>query len=94
MLWSCWLGGRKGIRPVKIEWWGAGMVICMGRGADVHLAQMMTHCVLLQELAHPGSTRQNPESRKTVVVVAVVVILLCFYLLFYYQFRIFFVVYF
>jgi len=23
------LGGRKGIWPVKIEWWGAGMVICL-----------------------------------------------------------------
>ena len=27
VLWRCWLGGRKGIRPVKTEWWGAGMVI-------------------------------------------------------------------
>jgi len=24
------LGGRKGIRPVKkLEWWGAGVVICL-----------------------------------------------------------------
>jgi len=23
------LGGRKAIRPVKTEWWGAGMVICL-----------------------------------------------------------------
>ena len=23
------VGGRKGIRPVKTECWGAGMVICM-----------------------------------------------------------------
>jgi len=30
----CWFGGRKGIRPVKTEWWGACMVICLGRGAD------------------------------------------------------------
>ena len=22
VLWRCWLGGRKGIRPVKTEWWG------------------------------------------------------------------------
>ena len=21
-LWRCWLGGRKGIQPVKTEWWG------------------------------------------------------------------------
>jgi len=25
----CWLGGRKGIRPVKTEWWGAGVVMCL-----------------------------------------------------------------
>jgi len=35
------LGGRKGIRPVKTEWWGAGMVICLARGADLHMAQLM-----------------------------------------------------
>ena len=23
MLWHCWLAGRKGIRPVKTEWWSA-----------------------------------------------------------------------
>jgi len=27
VLWRCWLGGRKGIRPVKTEWWDAGVVI-------------------------------------------------------------------
>ena len=27
VLWRCWLGGRKGIRPVKNEWWGTGMVV-------------------------------------------------------------------
>jgi len=39
--WDCWLGGRKGIRPVKTEWWGAGVVICLERGGDLHMAQMM-----------------------------------------------------
>jgi len=34
------LGGRKGIRPVKkTEQWGAGVVICLERGADLHMAQ-------------------------------------------------------
>jgi len=37
----CWLGGRKGIRPVKTEWWGAGVVICLERGADLHMTQLM-----------------------------------------------------
>jgi len=35
------LGGRKGSRPVKTEWWGAGVVICLEQGADLHMAQMM-----------------------------------------------------
>jgi len=35
------LGGRKGIRPVKTEWWGAGVVICLERGAHLHMAQLM-----------------------------------------------------
>jgi len=35
------LGGRKDIRPVKTEWWGTGMVICLGQGADLHMAQLM-----------------------------------------------------
>jgi len=25
----------------KTEWWGAGVVICLGRGADLHMAQLM-----------------------------------------------------
>jgi len=33
VLWRCWLGGRKGIRPVKTEWWGTGVVICLELGA-------------------------------------------------------------
>jgi len=41
VLWRCWLGGRKGIRPVKTEWWGAGVVICLERGADLHMTQLM-----------------------------------------------------
>ena len=28
VLWHCWLGVRKSIRPVKIEWWGVGVVVC------------------------------------------------------------------
>ena len=41
VLWRCWLGGRKGIRLVETEWWGAGVVICLERGADLHMAQLM-----------------------------------------------------
>jgi len=50
VLWCCWLGGRKGIWPVKTEWWGAGVVICLERGADLHgpADATATHCLLLQ----------------------------------------------
>ena len=36
-----WAAGRE-IRPVKTEWWGAGVVICLERGADLHMAQLMS----------------------------------------------------
>jgi len=42
-LWRCWLGGRKGIRPVKtlsdgvLVW----LSICLEQGADLHVAQLM-----------------------------------------------------
>ena len=41
VLWRCWVGGRKGIWPVKTDWCGAGVVICLERGADLHTAQLM-----------------------------------------------------
>ena len=34
VLCHCWLGVRKSIRRVKIEWWGVSVVSCMERGAD------------------------------------------------------------
>jgi len=27
--------------PVKTEWWGAVVVVCLERGADLHMAQLM-----------------------------------------------------
>jgi len=41
VFWRCWLGGRKGTQPVKTEWWGAAVVTCLGRDADLHMAQLM-----------------------------------------------------
>jgi len=41
LIWHCWLGSRKGIRPVKTEWCDAGVVICLWWGADLHMAQLM-----------------------------------------------------
>ena len=70
VLWCYWLGSRKGIRPVKNEWWGAGMVICLERGADLHTTQLMPLPLTVScfskiqigftflVLAHPGSHRK------------------------------------
>ena len=42
VLWHCWLVVRKSIWPVKTEWWGVGMVICLDRGAYcLHIVQLM-----------------------------------------------------
>jgi len=37
------LVGRQEGHPAcqKLEWWGAGMVICLERGADLHMSQLM-----------------------------------------------------
>jgi len=35
------VGRQEGHPAVKTEWWGAGMVICLERGADLHMAQLM-----------------------------------------------------
>jgi len=71
VLWRCWLGDMKGIRSVKTEWWGAGVVICLERGADLHMAQLMplpltVSCFSKIQIgftfllpAHPGSPGQR-----------------------------------
>ena len=41
VLWHCWLGGMKGIRPVKNWAWCAGVVLSLERCADLHMAQLM-----------------------------------------------------
>ena len=40
VLWRCWLGGRKGIRPVK-NWVVGCWRGCLGWGTDLHIAQQM-----------------------------------------------------
>ena len=37
------LVGRREGHPAckKTEWWGAGVVICLGQGVDLHMAQLM-----------------------------------------------------
>ena len=56
VLWRCWLGIRKSVRPVKnMEWWDVGMVICLQRGANdllmVQLMPLLTRHLLLQQSA-------------------------------------------
>jgi len=75
VLWRCWLGGRKGIRPVKNWVVGAGVVICLERGADLHVAQLMplpltVSCSSKIQIgftflvpAHPGSPGQRAVKR-------------------------------
>ena len=83
VLWRCWLGGRKGIRPVKTEWWGAGTVISLEWGADLHTAQLMplpltVSCFSKIQIgftflvpAHPGSPGQRAVKRVCVSVLKV-----------------------
>jgi len=35
------VGRQEGHPACKKQWWGAGMVICLERGADLHMAQLM-----------------------------------------------------
>jgi len=48
------LVGRQEGHPAcnNTQWWGAGVVICLGQGADLHMAQLMplplTRYLLLQ----------------------------------------------
>ena len=67
------LVGRQEGHPVceKTEWWGAGVVSCLQRGADLHMAQLMplllTVCCFSKIQigstfvvpAHPGSPGQR-----------------------------------
>jgi len=66
-----WHGATRGLNPALTEWWGAGMVICLQRGADLHTAQLMQlplTVTCFSEIqtgftflvpAHPGSHGQS-----------------------------------
>jgi len=68
------LVGRQEGHPAckKTEWWGVGMVICLERGADLHMAQLMplpltVSCFSKIQIgftflvpAQPGSPGQGP----------------------------------
>jgi len=82
-----WLGSRKGIRPVKkTERWSTGVVICLERGADLHMAQLMplpltVSCSYKIQIgftfvvpAHLGSPGQRAVKRVCVCVCVCVVL--------------------
>ena len=51
LLWHCWLHARKSIQPVKIDWWGVGVVICLERGADcLHMQARVLWLLLTQTM--------------------------------------------
>ena len=74
------LVGRQEGHPVckKTERWGAGVVICLERGADLHMAQLMPLPLTVScfskiqigfafpVLAHPGSPGQRAVKRMCV----------------------------
>jgi len=89
VLWRCWLGGRKGIRPEKKLVVSAGMVICLERGADLHMAQPMpppltVSCFSIIHIgftflvpAHPGSPGQMAVKHVCVCVCVCVWLCVC-----------------
>ena len=76
------LVGRQEGHPAckKLEWWGTGVVICLERGADLHMAQLMplpltVSCFSKMQigftflvLAHLGSPRKRAVKRVCVCV--------------------------
>ena len=61
VLCRCWLGGRNGIRPVKTELCGTGVVICLEQGAnDLRMVQLMPLPPYHVLLVSPGFTLLNP----------------------------------
>ena len=58
------VGRQEGYPACKqLEWWGAGVAVCLERSADLHMAQLMplplTGFTFLV-LAHLGSSRKGP----------------------------------
>ena len=78
------VGRQEGHPACKNEWWGAGVVICLGRGADLHMAQLMplsltVSCYSKIQIgftflvpAHPGSPGQRAAKRVCVCVCFVI----------------------
>ena len=84
VLWRCWLGGRKGLRPVKNRVVGC-FCGCLEQGADLHMAQLMplplsVSCFSKIQIgftflvpAHPGSPGKMAIKRVRVCVCVYVI---------------------
>jgi len=55
------LVGRQEEHPAcnKTEWWDAGMVICVERSADLHIAQLMPLPLTVSYLGQSVPGRKN-----------------------------------
>ena len=48
MLWHCWLAVRKSIQPVKIEWWGVGLLVWLSLWSEMQIVciwPVWCHCI-------------------------------------------------
>ena len=80
------VGRQEGHPALKTEWWGTDMVICLERGADLHMAQLVPLPLIVSCFskiqtgftflvpAHPGSTGKR----------AVKCVCVCVYYYYYY----------
>ena len=74
------VGRQEGHPACKTEWWGTGVVICLERGADLHMAQLMSLPLIVSCFskiqigftfmvpAHLGSPRKRAVKRVCVCV--------------------------
>ena len=81
-----WLEGHPACK--KLEWWGAGVVVCLERDADLHMAQLMplpltVSCFSKIQIgftflvpAHPGSPGKRAIKRVCVCVCVCVTFLI------------------
>ena len=81
------------VASTAVVWWGAGMVICLERDADLHMAQLMPlpltiSCFCKIQIgftflvpAHPGSPGQRAVKLVVVVSTAVVIVFASWFLL-------------
>jgi len=83
------VGRQEGHQACKQQWWGAGVVVCLEQGADLHTAQLMplplTVCCFSKiqigftflVSAHPGSPGKRAVKRVCVCVCVSACMVVC-----------------